>query len=198
MSRSQSQREWGEWQKHDARGMTGGQALAQEIERVVRAHGIASPVTTRRGLRARLRYLDSPAGRAALRAAGAGPRTIRDWYAGRTSPSRASREKIDRAYWERRRENLLRSGQLKRYFNNEGRGVRMEIYPVDQSNVPEKYRRPNVQDRSIQARYIWDDAVDAWQDDDTETLDEIWDDVIADLDSDWIAYTYVAGIGTSA
>ncbi|WP_344525546.1 hypothetical protein [Streptomyces albiaxialis] len=178
--------------------MTGGQALAQEIERVVRAHGIASPVTTRRGLNARLRYLDSPAGRAALREAGASPRTVRDWYARRTTPSRASREKIDTAYWNRRRENLIRSGQLKRYFNNEGRGVRMEIYPVDQTAVPEKYRRPNVQDRSIQARYVWDDAVDAWKDDDFGTLDEIWDDLIADLDSDWVAYAYVSGIGTSA
>ncbi|NGO73732.1 hypothetical protein G5C65_36535 [Streptomyces sp. SB3404] len=178
--------------------MTGGQALAGEIDRVVRAHGIASPVTSRRGLNARLRYLNSPAGRTALREAGAGARTIRDWYAGRTAPSRASREKIDAAYWERRRANLIRSGQLKRYFDNDGRGVRMEIYAVDQTNVPEKYRRPNVQDRSIQARYVWDDAVDAWEAGDTGTLDEIWDDLIADLDSDWIAYAYVAGIGTSA
>ncbi|MFG3255423.1 hypothetical protein [Streptomyces sp. NPDC048172] len=195
---SQSQNEWGEWQKHGARGMSGGHALTEEIDRVVRAHGIASPVTSKRGLTARLRYLDSPAGRAALRAAGAGPRTIRDWYAGRTSPSRASREKIDAAYWDRRRENLIRSGQLKRYFNNQGRGVRMEIYPVDQTQVPEKYRRPNVQDRSIQVRYVWNDAVDAFAAADTATLDEIWDDIIADLDSDWIAYAYVAGIGTNA
>lgn len=195
---SQSQDEWGEWRKHGAQGMSGGQALNEEIDRVVRAHGITSPVTSRRGLNARLRYLDSPAGRAALHAAGARPRTVRDWYAGRTSPSPASREKIDAAYWERRRENLIRSGQLKRYFNNQGRGVRMEIYPVDQTNVPEKYRRPNVQDRSIQVRYVWDDAVDASAANDIATLDEIWDDIIADLDSDWIAYAYVSGIGTNA
>ncbi len=195
---NQSEREWGIWRKYGARGMRGGDALAHELERIVRAHGIASLVTSRRGLNARLRYLDSPAGAAALREAGVRPRTLRDWRAGRTTPSRASREKIEAAYLDRRRDNLIRSGWMKRHLNNQGRGSRMEIYPVDQSAVPEKYRRPNVQDRTIQVRYIWDDAVDAWQAGDADTLGEIWDDVIADLDSDWVAYAYVSGIGINA
>ncbi|MFD0525989.1 hypothetical protein ACFQ1I_00040 [Kitasatospora arboriphila] len=33
---------------------------------------------------------------------------------------------------------------------------------------------------------------------DEAKLEEIWDDVIADLDSDWGAYTYVSHIGLGA
>lgn len=51
---------WGEFGKHHAQGQKGAQALGQEIERIARQGGITSPVTTTRGLRARLRYLDSP------------------------------------------------------------------------------------------------------------------------------------------
>ncbi|MER7541348.1 hypothetical protein ABTX77_42485, partial [Streptomyces sp. NPDC097704] len=70
---------WGQWQKTDVDGMKGGEALILELNRIVHTSGIASPVTTRRGLAARLRYLDSPAGRAELRAQGISPRTIRSW-----------------------------------------------------------------------------------------------------------------------
>lgn len=195
---TQAQDEWGEWQKHGARGVSGGQALSDELERIVRSHGIASPVTSRRGLSARLRYLDSPPGRQSLYRAGVRPRTLRDWTSGRTTPSRTSRERIDTAYWNRRRENLIRSGWLRKHLNNSGRGVRMEIYPVDQSAVPEKYQRPAISQRTIRVRYVWDDAVPAYATGDTVTLDDIWDDVIADLDSDWVAYAYVSGIGINA
>ncbi|MEY9966926.1 hypothetical protein ABIA33_004991 [Streptacidiphilus sp. MAP12-16] len=33
---------------------------------------------------------------------------------------------------------------------------------------------------------------------DLGTLDAVWDDIIAELDSDWGAYTYVAHIGLGA
>ncbi|MFB7239330.1 hypothetical protein ACFCXK_31680 [Streptomyces sp. NPDC056269] len=33
---------------------------------------------------------------------------------------------------------------------------------------------------------------------DADTIDEIWDDVITDLDSDYAAYAYVASVGISA
>lgn len=195
--RTQAEREWGQWQKHGAQGVPGGVALAREVHRIVRSHGIASPVTTRRGLTARMRYLDSPAGTAALVEAGVKPRTLRDWRAGRTTPSAKSREKIDTAYWTRREQNLVKSGWLKKHLDNGGRGRRMEIFPVDQSHVPARYQR-DVQERTIQVRYVWHDAVDAYADGDDQTLGEIWEDIIADLDSDWVAYAYVSGIGLNA
>lgn len=188
---------WGEWQKYGAEGMSGGEALAREIDRIARQGGIASPVSTTRGLNARLRYLSSPAGQQVLREHGVSQRLLRSWKAGR-KPSRAKLEAVDRAYWERRRDNIVRSGALKRTLDNAGRGSRIEIYPVDQTAVPESRTRYNVTERSIQARYVWDDAVQAWATGDTETLDDIWNDLISELDSDYGAYAYVSAIGIGA
>ncbi|MFE5562887.1 hypothetical protein [Streptomyces sp. NPDC056544] len=86
---------------------------------------------------------------------------MRSWTRGKATPSPVSRERIDAAYWWRRRENLIRSGWLARHLDNDGRGSRMEIYPVDQSHVDAKYSRP-FSDRSITVRYIWPDLVHAW------------------------------------
>ncbi|MFF0559318.1 hypothetical protein ACH4ZU_09700 [Streptomyces sp. NPDC020472] len=190
---------WGQWQKTDVNGMKGGEALILELNRIVHTSGIASPVTSRRGLAARLRYLDSPAGRAELKAQGVSLRTIRTWMRakGQVSPTPASRERIDAAYWHRRRENLIRSGWLVKHLDNKGRGRRMEIYPVDQTRVEEKYRR-DLNTRTVTVRYIWADLVDAWASRDANLVDEIWDDVISDLDSDYNAYAYVSSVGISA
>ena len=193
-------RRWGEWQKYGAQGVKGGEALIMELNRIVYTHGISSPITSRRGLSARLRYLDSTAGRAELRAQGATDRAIKSWMRerGKVSPTRQNRDRIDAAYWNRKRENLIRSGWLKRRLNNNGQGRRLEIYPVDQSQVPEKYRRWNINQRSVQMRYIWDALVNAWAAKDANTIDEIWEDTIADLDSDWTAYAYVSAVGIGA
>jgi hypothetical protein len=180
--------------------MKGGEALVLELNRIVYGSGISSPVTSRRGLAARLRYLDSPAGRAALAEQGVAARTVRSWMKGKgsISPTAESRRRIDAAYWERRRENLIRSGWLKRHLDNDGRGRRMEIYPVDQSQVPAERRRPTLSQRSITVRYVWDDLVDAWARKDADLIDEVWDDVISDLDSDYAAYAYVSSVGIGA
>ncbi|WP_399559146.1 hypothetical protein OHA44_38385 (plasmid) [Streptomyces sp. NBC_00144] len=188
---------WGEWRKYGAKGMSGAQALAVELDRIAREGGIASPVTTNRGLSARLRYLNSRPGREALAEHGISARLLRSWERG-AHPSRPKLEAVDKAYQERRRDNVVRSGALKRLLDNQGRGRRIEIYPVDQSEVDEKRRRPEVSERSVQARYVWDDMVDAWGEGDMDTLDEIWDDIITDLDSDYAAYAYVGSIGIGA
>ncbi|MFF3843611.1 hypothetical protein [Streptomyces sp. NPDC001930] len=189
---------WGEFGKFNSHGMKGGEALILELNRIVYSSGIASPITTKRGLNARLRYLDSPAGRAALKDQGVTARTIRSWMRGKSTPTPANRERIDSAYWGRRRENLIRSGWLKRHLDNNGRGRRMEIYPVDQTHVPTERARPNLQQRTITVRYIWGDLVDAWATHDAHTIDEIWDDVISDLDSDYNAYAHVSSVGIGA
>ncbi|MFE7412917.1 hypothetical protein [Streptomyces laurentii] len=180
--------------------MKGGEALVLEMNRIVYGSGITSPVTSRRGLAARLRYLDSAAGRAALAEQGAAARTVRSWMKskGNVSPTPENRRRIDAAYWERRRENLIRSGWLKRHLDNKGQGRRMEIYPVDQTHVPAERQRPTLSQRSITVRYVWGDLVDAWADKNADLVDEIWDDVISDLDSDYNAYAYVSSVGISA
>ncbi|MFF8604270.1 hypothetical protein ACF065_35305 [Streptomyces sp. NPDC015232] len=189
---------WGEFGKFNTRGMKGGEALILELNRIVHSSGIASPVTTNRGLKARLRYLDSAPGRQALKQQGVSDRTIRSWMKGKSKPSKANLERINSAYWSRRRENLIRSGWLKRHLDNDGRGRRMEIYPVDQSQVDERFRRPGLSQRSITVRYVWSDLVDAYADQNEDLVDEIWDDVISDLDSDYNAYAYVSSVGIGA
>ncbi|GAA3507488.1 hypothetical protein [Streptomyces showdoensis] len=189
---------WGEFGKFNTRGMKGGEALILELNRIVYSSGISSPVTSRRGLSARLRYLDSAAGRQALKDQGVSARTLRSWMRGKSGPSKPNLERIDSAYWVRRRENLIRSGWLKRHLDNDGRGRRMEIYPVDQSHVPAERLRPGLSQRSITVRYVWADLVDAWAAQDQSTVDEIWDDVISDLDSDYNAYSYVSSVGIGA
>ncbi len=190
---------WTNFGHYGATGITGAEALAYELNRIVYTSGIKSPVTTDRGLQARLRYLDSKAGRAELRAQGISPARVRAWRQGKARPSAANREKLDNAYWTRRRDNVLRSGYLKRLLNNEGRGRLIEITPADQTGVIPPRRRPNVAStRSVTVRYVWDDAVDAWAAQDIQTLDEIWDDIICDLDTDYRAYAYVTSIGIAA
>ncbi|MEV6683618.1 hypothetical protein AB0N09_43330 [Streptomyces erythrochromogenes] len=60
-----------------------------------------------------------------------------------------------------------------------------------------KFRR-SLSDRPITVRYIWGDLVKAWADRDENLIDEIWDDVISDLDSEYAAYAYVSSIGIGA
>lgn len=190
---------WTNFGAFGAQGVTGAEALVYEINRIVYTTGIASPVTSNRGFSARLNYLNSEAGREALGTHGVSERALRSWKQGKANPSPASREKVDNAYWERRRENLLRSGHLKRLLNNGGRGRPVEIYPVDQSQVNPNQQRSNITQRSLPAvRYIWDDLVDAWGSQDLGALDDIWDDVIQDLDSEYVVYAYVTSIGIGA
>ncbi|MFE9413906.1 hypothetical protein ACFYN0_34750 [Streptomyces sp. NPDC006704] len=178
--------------------MKGGEALILELNRIVYQSGIRSPITSARGQNARLHYLQSSAGRAELRAQGVSDRAMRAWFAGKSRPSRANLDRLDSAYWSRRRANLIRSGWLKRHLNNDGRGRHVEIYPIDQSAVEQPYARPNVSERSLTVRYVWDDMVDAWADQDEALMDDIWEDIISDLDSDWTAYAYVSSVGIGA
>lgn len=73
---------------------------------------------------------------------------------------------------------------LTRHLDNQGRGLRMEIYPVDQSHAEAEYQRPNIQQRAITVRYLGR-LVTAWSNRDQNLVDEIWDDVPSDVDSEY-------------
>ncbi|MER7794718.1 transcriptional regulator [Streptomyces sp. NPDC097640] len=181
-----------------ARGVHGGVALAEGIDRMVT--GIESPVDSERGLAARLRYVTaSDAGYEAMDRAGihVRPRTLVAWLTGEQSPSKANLSRLDAAYWDLRRCNVV--ADLKRRLNNRGRGTRIEIDPVDQSHVQHRHQR-DLQTRNINVRgAVWDRAVDAWIDQDTQELEAIWDDIIqSTLGTDWDAYTYISSIGWAA
>jgi hypothetical protein len=179
-----------------------GRALEDTLERMIIHGGIKSPASTRRGLMARMRYLTSTqGGPQALADAGitASRATIRAWTLGIRHPRPQNQEAIDTAYWNLRAANVLANpGGLKQRLNRGGQGTRVEIHPINQNVVDEHARRDNLRVRRMQVRYVWDAAVDALVSGDLDELEQIWDDIIAELDSDWGAYTYVAHIGLGA
>ncbi|MFJ5926516.1 transcriptional regulator [Kitasatospora sp. NPDC092948] len=171
-------------------------AMAIHLDSEVMKRGIKSPVTSKRGLAARLKYLmEKKGGPNAMVEAGIAvkPKTIQNWVDGKTVPRPDNLAKIDAAYWALKGHNL--GPRLKELLGNEGLGTEIEIYPVDQSQVPEKYKR-EINVRKIHLKGdIWDDFVDAWRDDDVQMLDEIWDEVLNKLDSNYDSYTYVQHVG---
>ncbi|MFD3641556.1 transcriptional regulator [Streptomyces sp. NBUL23] len=187
---------WMEFGKYGADGAPGAEALGIAIEGMV--NGISSPVDSERGLAARLNYLTkSDAGYEAMDRAGVhvSPRTLMAWLAEERTPNRANLARLDAAYWDLRRRNV--AADLKHRLNNNGRGTRVEINPVNQTGVEQKYRR-DLAPRSINVRGVWDRAVDAWMDDDLAELDAVWDEVLDLIGSDYDGYSYVSSIGWSA
>ncbi|MFC7219296.1 transcriptional regulator [Streptomyces polyrhachis] len=184
---------WIDFGQYGAAGVPGAQALARQLDELLT--GVTSPVDSDRGLEARLRYLTaSPAGYQAMDRAGIAvtQRTLLRWLSGESHPHHANLQRLDTAYWDLRRRNVARD--LKRRLNAEGRGTRMEIYPVDQAGVATAHRRA-LPPRSLNVRLLWDDMVDAWLTADRTTLDDIWDDIISGLDSQYDAYSYVTAVG---
>ncbi|MEV5295383.1 transcriptional regulator [Streptomyces sp. NPDC053741] len=187
---------WMDLGMFNAHGVPGADALGAAIENMVT--GIASPVDSDRGLSARLRYLTkTDAGYEAMDRAGihVSPRTLMAWLAEERTPNKANRTRLDAAYWDLRRRNV--ATDLKHRLNNEGRGTRVEINPVDQSGVEPRHQR-DVASRSINVRGVWDRAVEAWLEEDLAELDAIWDQIIEDIGSEYDAYSNVSSIGWAA
>ncbi|MFI6644776.1 transcriptional regulator [Streptomyces sp. NPDC050504] len=180
--------------KYGAQGRRGSELVARRLDAL--SGGIATPITAKRGLMARLNYLTrTEHARAAARAAGltVTDRTLRAWLAGSRQPSRASLEKIEGAYRTVRRQNVAR--HLLQRLNSRG-GTRVELHPLNQSQVARPYQRV-VEYRSLNVRK-WDRIIGAWAAGDQRTLDDAWTDVITDLGSQWGQYEYVTNVGFAA
>ncbi|MFI9764770.1 transcriptional regulator [Streptomyces sp. NPDC051963] len=178
-----------------ARGIKGHEAVARQLDAL--AGFIATPVTTRRGLLARLHYLTrTPHAREAARAAGltVTDRTLRAWLDGRRAPSKRNLERVETSYRTVRRQNVAR--YLLGRLNREGRGTRVEIHPLNQSQVPRPRQRV-VEFRTLNVRQ-WDAIITAWSTADDRALDNAWVDQIVDLGSQWGQYEYVTNIGFAA
>ncbi|MET8748376.1 transcriptional regulator [Streptomyces sp. NPDC004728] len=133
----------------------------------------------KRGLMARLHYLTrTDHSRKAARDAGltVTDRTLKAWLEERRRPSSANLERIDAAYRQVRRHNVAR--HLLRRLNAAG-GTRVEIHPLNQSQVPRPLQRL-VEYRAMNVRR-WDRIVEAWAAGDQQGLDDAWEDVIVDL-----------------
>ncbi|MFD6150223.1 transcriptional regulator [Streptomyces sp. NPDC060243] len=177
-----------EFGAYGAQGIKGHELVARRRDSL--AGFIASPVTSRRGLAARLRYLTSSARQhAAARQAGLtiSDRTIRAQKAGTRTPSARTVREIDAAYRAVRRQNVSR--HLLARLNRQGRGTRVEFHPVNQSAV-DRPRQRVVEYRTLNVR-TWERIVGAWEAGDDAGLDAAWvDAVVVDLGSQWGQYEY--------
>ncbi|MGW2082921.1 transcriptional regulator [Streptomyces sp. NPDC001939] len=185
-----------EFGKFGARGIKGSDAVARQLDQL--AHFIATPVTTERGLMARLHYLTT-SDKAWQAAKDAGltvsDRTRNAWLQGKRRPSKTNVERIDAAYRTVRRHNVAR--YLLARLNRDGRGTRVELHPLNQSAVPRPLQRV-VEYRSLNVRR-WDRIVGAWAADDLRSLDDAWTaDVLPDLGSQWGQFEYVTNVGFAA
>jgi len=185
-----------EFGKFGARGIKGHEAVARQLDAL--AGFVATPITARRGLLARLHYLTrSDHAHQAAREAGltVTDRTIKAWLDGKRSPSTKNLDKIETAYRTVRRHNVAR--YLLARLNREGRGTRVEFHPFNQSQVPRPHQRV-IEYRTLNVRH-WDRIVQAWAEDDQQALDDAWvNDAVVDLGSQWGEYEYVTAVGFAA
>jgi len=179
---------------YGAQGVRASNAARAQLDEL--AGGITSPVTTDRGLHARLRYLTaSPAGYQAMEQAGihVRPRTLAGWLAEDHTPNPANLARIDTAYRTLRRENVAR--HLTQRLNADG-GTSVELHPLDQSGVQRQHQRI-VPHRRMTIRR-WDPLITAWATADNEQFAQLWDDHLTDLGSQWGQYEYVTAVGFGA
>ncbi|MFE2823500.1 transcriptional regulator [Streptomyces sp. NPDC059271] len=181
--------------KFGARGIKGHEAVARQLDQL--AGYIATPITARRGLSARLTYLTRTAhAREAAAALGFTPTKaqLKGWRDGSVTPRRATLEKIEKAYRTMRRENVAR--YLLTRLNREGRGTRVEIHPLNQSQVP----RPHQREMGLRHMNVrrWDRIVAAWAAGADQELDDAWVEQVIDLGSQWGQYDFVTNVGFAA
>ncbi|MER5348279.1 transcriptional regulator [Streptomyces mirabilis] len=160
--------------KFGARGIKGHEAVARQLDALAGfVATVATPVTARRGLLARLHYLTrSEHARAAAREAGltVTDRTLKAWLDGRRSPSRKNLRNIESAYLQVRRRNVAR--YLLGRLNREGHETRVEFQPLNQSQVTRPHHRV-VEFRTLNVRH-WDRIVESWAAADDQALDDAW------------------------
>ncbi|MGA5273841.1 transcriptional regulator [Streptomyces cellulosae] len=185
-----------EFGKFGARGLKGHEAVARRLDAL--AGFVATPVTARRGLLARLHYLTrTDHAREAAREAGltVTDRTLKAWLDGQRTPNRRNLERIETAYRTVRRHNVARHLLIR--LNREGRGTRVEFHPLNQSQV-DRPRQRVITYRTLNVRH-WDRIVEAWVAQDDAALDEAWiSDAVVDLGSEWGQYEYVSNVGFAA
>ncbi|MFH8804885.1 transcriptional regulator [Streptomyces sp. NPDC017936] len=117
-------------------------------------------------------------------------RMIAAWLAEERHPRPEQQQRLENAFRLLRRRNMAPS--MTRRLNDGG-GTRVEIYPVDQSEVDDKHRRTaRWRHKNI---YRWDPIVTAWSRSDLHALTHRWRDVITDFDSDWRMYEHVTHLG---
>jgi len=173
----------------------GGEALGERLTEL--REQVADRVARegmRQGWHAQLSQLTSTArGRATAERAGFTVRSLREWLSEDRTPTKSNRAAIERAYIEDRKTGRSKAidQELRQQLSNPPRGTRIEVYTEDAPDTPR--RQPTVDpDR-------WDEILDAFEDDDYDDLENIWEDIVDDMDTSGnegdLLVAYVSSLG---
>ncbi|MEU9015710.1 transcriptional regulator [Streptomyces sp. NPDC048479] len=175
-----------------AKGLEGGRALAASLDRRT-FDDVAWVRSDEEHLQQAVKYLAAKTGAAAALQAHditADPAALTAWRKGHRTPSPEEKQRLIPAFRDLRRRNI--APYLTRVLNADS-GTRIEIHPVDQEVVETRHRRYlRVRLKNI---YRWNAIGQAWAQQDFLLLEELWRDVISDMDSDYRKYEYVRHIG---
>ncbi|GAU71333.1 hypothetical protein SSP35_34_00180 [Streptomyces sp. NBRC 110611] len=190
----------------DSGGTTFGEQLNVEFLGLMENGDVTPPTDVSPDVRAQLKYLNSrKGGHEATECAGIPARTRRGWKT--RTPSPASRQRINHAYWQLRATNWKRTGRtpppgvreaVAPQLKERAHGKRMSITPVDWRDVRKQAQgaQKEANEREIRpSQRSWDNLIDAWSTGDETTLDTVWMDYASEIDSPPELYYEVAHIG---
>ncbi|MFE2675727.1 hypothetical protein [Streptomyces hygroscopicus] len=183
-----------------------GEQLNIEVLDLMASGEVTPPADVSPNVRTQLDYLNTrKGGREAMDRAGIPARTRRGWKT--RTPSPASRERINQAYWQLRATNWKRTGRtppppvrqaIAPRLKERAHGKRMSITPVDWRDVRRQAQGAQkvASEREIRpSRRSWDNLIDAWSSGDETDLDTAWMDFASEIDSPPELYYEVAHIG---
>lgn len=190
----------------DSGGIVFGRQLNAEVLDLMARGDIVPPADASPGFRAQLNYLNSrQGGIEAMDNAGIPARTRRGWKT--RTPSRKSRERINRAYWQLRATNWRRTGHtppprireaIAPQITERAYGRRMTITPVDWRGVHQQAQgaQKTASERELRpSRRSWDALIHAWASGDETALETAWMDFSSEIDSPSELYYEVEHVG---
>lgn len=190
----------------DSGGSLFGRQLNAEVLDLIQRSDIIPPTHASPGWRAELNYLNSRRGGIeAMDRAGIPARTRRGWKT--RTPSRISRERINRAYWHLRATNWQRTGHtppprireaIAQQVRERAYGNRMTITPIDWRDVHTQAQgaQRTASEREVRpSRRSWDNLIDAWASGDKSALDAAWMGFSSEIDSPSELYYEVEHVG---
>ena len=185
-----------------------GKQLRSEALDLMETGQVIPPSEASPSVRKQLTYLNTrKGGSEAMSNAGIPARTRRGWPT--RTPSAASRERIEQAYWALRAANWRRTGRdlpphirqaIAPQLTERARGKRMTIVPIDPRDVDERAQGAQslVSEREIRpSQQSWNGLIGAWGSDDETELDTAWMSFAEEIDSPPEGYYETDHIGFS-
>ncbi|MGW5818070.1 hypothetical protein [Streptomyces noursei] len=156
-----------------ASGTPLGRAVGEFLDEAAasRQRGVKSPITTRRGLNARINQLNKHRDVAAQH--GIKPRSLREWGKGDRTPRKSSLDKIERAYQAVLAQRSAAGRRSIRREFDRGRGATIQVTPLNQQSVRRKFQR-DIQPGEVRiSEYRWRPMLDAWEEGDYDQMERL-------------------------